>query len=85
MPVYDHHEALPRLVHALRLTGLKCWLVDDGSHAPCAQVVSALCAENQQWLQRLRLEREAFTELCMHPKTQERIVGMLQDGKPVRN
>ena len=57
VPVYDHHEALPRLVHALRLTGLKCWLVDDGSHAPCAQVVSALCAENQQWLQRLRLER----------------------------
>lgn len=57
MPVYDHHEALPRLVDALCATGLRCWLVDDGSHALCEQAVSALCAENQQWLQRLRLER----------------------------
>jgi hypothetical protein len=23
--------------------------------------------------------------LLMHPKTQERIMGMMQDGKPVRN
>lgn len=57
MPVYDHQAALPRLVHALRATGLTCWLVDDGSHAPCEQVVKSLCAENQQWLRRLRLER----------------------------
>ena len=56
MPVYDHHQALPRLVDALRTTGLTCWLVDDGSHAPCAQAVQALCAENQPWLRRLRLE-----------------------------
>ena len=59
MPVYDHHQALPRLVDALRTTGLTCWLVDDGSHAPCAQAVQALCAENQQWLRRLRLERKS--------------------------
>ena len=31
------------------------------------------------------LEREAFTSLLNHPKTQERIMGMLQTGKPVRN
>jgi len=57
VPVYDHHQALTRLVDALRTTGLTCWLVDDGSHARCAQAVQALCAENQEWLQRLRLER----------------------------
>ena len=56
MPVYDHHAALPRLVDALRLTGLACWLVDDGSHPPCAQAVQKLCTENPQWLHRLRLD-----------------------------
>jgi len=36
-----------------------------------------------QWL--LDLERKAFMTLLAHPKTQERIMGMLQTGKPVRN
>ena len=31
------------------------------------------------------LERERFVSLLDHPKTQERIMGMLQTGKPVRN
>lgn len=56
MPVYDHHAALPRLIDVLRSTRLTCWLVDDGSHAPCAHVVQALCSDNPQWLRRLRLE-----------------------------
>jgi glycosyltransferase involved in cell wall biosynthesis len=56
VPVYDHHQALPRLVDALRATSLTCWLVDDGSHAPCEQAVQALCAENREWLRGLRLE-----------------------------
>ena len=38
---------------------------------------------SEQWL--LDLERRAFMELLNHPKTQERIMGMLQTGKPVRN
>ncbi|MDY7577117.1 3-hydroxyacyl-CoA dehydrogenase/enoyl-CoA hydratase family protein [Herbaspirillum sp. RTI4] len=37
----------------------------------------------EQWL--LDLERKAFMELLNHPKTQERIMGMMQTGKPVRN
>jgi 3-hydroxyacyl-CoA dehydrogenase len=37
----------------------------------------------EQWL--LDLERKAFMELLGHPKTQERIMGMMQTGKPVRN
>jgi 3-hydroxyacyl-CoA dehydrogenase len=31
------------------------------------------------------LERDRFCALLDHPKTQERIMGMLQTGKPVRN
>ena len=33
----------------------------------------------------LKLEREAFCHLIAHPKTHERILGMLNTGKPVRN
>jgi len=33
----------------------------------------------------MTLERRAFTTLLSHPKTQERMMGMLSTGKPVRN
>ena len=33
----------------------------------------------------LKLEREAFCHLIAHPKTHERILGLLNTGKPVRN
>ena len=33
----------------------------------------------------MAMERERFVSLLDHPKTQERIMGMLQTGKPVRN
>ncbi|MFL9924818.1 3-hydroxyacyl-CoA dehydrogenase/enoyl-CoA hydratase family protein [Herbaspirillum lusitanum] len=53
-----------------------------------AEIVSGGLVEegsvvNEQWL--LDLERKAFMELLNHPKTQERIMGMMQTGKPVRN
>ena len=38
---------------------------------------------DEEWL--LALERKYFVELIDNPKTQERIMGMLQTGKPVRN
>ena len=37
----------------------------------------------EEWL--LKLERKAFIELIAHPKSIERVMGLLQDGKPVRN
>lgn len=33
----------------------------------------------------MTLERQAFCALIVHPKTQERIMGMLSTGKPLRN
>ncbi len=33
----------------------------------------------------MTLERKAFCSLIVHPKTQERIMGMLSTGKPLRN
>ncbi|NRR31916.1 3-hydroxyacyl-CoA dehydrogenase/enoyl-CoA hydratase family protein [Oxalobacteraceae bacterium] len=38
---------------------------------------------SEQWF--LDMERKAFLELLNHPKSQERIMGMMQTGKPVRN
>ena len=38
---------------------------------------------SEQYL--MALERKAFCGLIVHPKTQERILGMLSTGKPVRN
>jgi 3-hydroxyacyl-CoA dehydrogenase len=55
------------------------------------QVATAICGGDvdpgslvdEAWM--LRLEREAFLGLLANPKTQERIAGLLQTGKPVRN
>ena len=55
MPVYDHGGALPQLVDALRASDLVCWLVDDGSHAPCAQLIDRLVTANSSWLRQVRL------------------------------
>ena len=38
---------------------------------------------SEQWL--LDMECKAFLELLNNPKSQERIMGMMQTGKPVRN
>ncbi len=38
---------------------------------------------DEAWI--MALERRVFTSLLDHPKTQERVMGMLQSGKPVRN
>jgi 3-hydroxyacyl-CoA dehydrogenase len=38
---------------------------------------------NEEYL--MTLERQRFCALLEHPKSQERIMGMLQTGKPVRN
>ena len=49
----------------------------------CGGEVEAGSLVDEQWL--LDLERKAFMQLLDHPKTQERIMGMMQTGKPVRN
>ncbi len=49
----------------------------------CGGDVEAGSYVDEQWL--LTLERRAFIDLLGTQKTQERIMGMLQTGKPVRN
>ena len=49
----------------------------------CGGEVDAGTLVTEEYL--LALERKYFCGLLDHPKTQERIMGMLQTGKPVRN
>jgi len=49
----------------------------------CGGDVEAGSLVSEEWL--LALERRAFVDLLGTAKTQERIMGMLQTGKPVRN
>ncbi len=49
----------------------------------CGGDVDAGSLVSEEYL--MTLERKHFCALLEHPKTQERIMGMLQTGKPVRN
>jgi 3-hydroxyacyl-CoA dehydrogenase len=49
----------------------------------CGGDVDAGTLVTEEYL--MALERKHFCSLLEHPKTQERIMGMLQTGKPVRN
>jgi 3-hydroxyacyl-CoA dehydrogenase len=51
--------------------------------AVCGGEVDAGSLVSEEYL--MALERKHFCALLDHPKTQERIMGMLQTGKPVRN
>jgi 3-hydroxyacyl-CoA dehydrogenase len=62
--------------HDFRIAGLIAHVVTGGDVEPGTLVT-------EQYL--MTLERQAFCELVQHPKTQERILGMLSTGKPVRN
>ena len=49
----------------------------------CGGDVDAGTLVDEAWM--MRLERERFCRLLEHPKTQQRIMSLLQGGKPVRN
>ncbi|MFX8964995.1 hypothetical protein ABTN15_19420, partial [Acinetobacter baumannii] len=54
------------------------YIANKIAHVVCGGDVEENSLINEQWV--LDLEREAFCELIEHPKTQERIMGMLQNG-----
>jgi len=49
----------------------------------CGGDVEPGAQADEQWL--LDLERQFFVQLVNHPKSQERMMGMMNSGKPVRN
>lgn len=59
------------------------YIASQIAHVVCGGDVDAGTLVNEHYL--MALERQAFCTLLQHPKTQERIMGMLSTGKPVRN
>ncbi|KAF1023066.1 MAG: putative 3-hydroxyacyl-CoA dehydrogenase [Paracidovorax wautersii] len=53
------------------------------AHVVCGGEVEAGTLVTEEYV--MTLERQAFGSLVQHPKTQERIMGMLATGKPLRN
>jgi 3-hydroxyacyl-CoA dehydrogenase len=53
------------------------------AHVVCGGDVDEGSLVTERYL--MALERQAFCALIVHPKSQERIMGMLSTGKPVRN
>lgn len=59
------------------------FLAEKLAYIMCGGKVSANTWVTEQYL--LDLEREAFVQLCMQPKTQQRMAHLLKTGKPLRN
>lgn len=57
VPFYNHDEAIERTIDGLRATGLRCWLVDDGSDARCEPVIERIGQREAAWLEVLRHSR----------------------------
>lgn len=55
IPVYNHGEAIGAVVQAVLAFGLHCVLVDDGSEAACARVLSDLAASDPKTITLVRL------------------------------
>ena len=55
VPVYNHGNAVPAVVAALRQHNLPCLLIDDGSEPGCARVLDALAAQEPDAVRVLRL------------------------------
>ncbi len=50
IPVYNHHHAITRVVEQLKLKGLYCFLVNDGSSPECSAVLQQIAEQESQWL-----------------------------------
>lgn len=57
IPVYNHEEAIGRVVEQLRPYGLPCYLIDDGSAASCAAVLERIADREHDWITLFRRER----------------------------
>lgn len=54
VPVYDHEGALVETVAGLKRFGIRCYLVDDGSHAAGAKQLDDLANTEDAWVRLLR-------------------------------
>jgi len=50
VPVYNHHQAIKRVVEQLKPMGLRCFLINDGSSAECSNVLQQIQQQQSSWL-----------------------------------
>jgi len=50
IPVYNHEQALPHVVTAIKPFGLQGFLIDDGSSATCREVLEDCARREGDWL-----------------------------------
>ena len=56
VPVYDHPECLAEIIRSLSLYELHCLMVNDGSAAPCSQVMREIAREHS-WVSLVEREK----------------------------
>lgn len=54
VPVYDHEGAIGETVAGLKRFGLRCYLVDDGSHEAGQKVLDGIARGESAWVRLLR-------------------------------
>lgn len=54
IPVYNHEQALPAVLAALKPYGLPCLLVNDGSAPVCEQALKRMQTKESAWVQLVR-------------------------------
>lgn len=50
IPVYNHQQAIGKVVEGLKPLGLFCFLVNDGSSAECSAVLKQIAEQESTWL-----------------------------------
>jgi 3-hydroxyacyl-CoA dehydrogenase len=83
----DARAALRAVIYNMQQAGYAseydAYISGQLAHIVCGGLLSSAQWVEEQFL--LDLEREVFADLCMQPKTLERIQHMLNTGKPLRN
>ncbi|MBS4007896.1 MAG: enoyl-CoA hydratase/isomerase family protein [Clostridium sp.] len=74
---------LYNMKEGLQISEYDAFLAEKLGYIMTGGNVSANTWVTEQYL--LDLEREVFVELCMQPKTQQRMAHLLKTGKPLRN
>ncbi len=50
VPVYNHHHAINQVIESLKLFGIHCFLINDGSSPECSIVLRKIAQQQSDWV-----------------------------------
>ena len=50
IPVYNHQHAIASVVDQIKIFGLHCYLINDGSSVDCSKVLQKIASEESEWV-----------------------------------